>query len=233
MRIPPSRLLWSVAWLLVMPAAVWAAGLAWFIGSVLIAPSDRNNNTDAIVVLTGGRQRLETGVELLAAGRAHKLFISGVNQRVDRGELLHMLGPTAEQVACCIVLGHDADSTLANARETAGWIGEQGYRSLRLVTSWYHMPRSLLEFRRAMPQTTIIPHPVFAHRPEPGQWSSWREVLLLSVEEYNKYLGVWLRPLLGSVMPALYPDQASPAIQRDTMAAAPLRAAEEDRTLRR
>src|SRR5260370_9949066 len=96
---------------------------------------DLSTPTDAIVVLTGGRLRLETGLQLFAAGRAKKLFVSGVNQRVDRGELLRTLGPIGQRAVCCIALGHEADNTLGNARETAAWIQEAGYRSLRLVTT--------------------------------------------------------------------------------------------------
>ena len=123
-----------------------------FVASSLSIRVDPSSPTDAIVVLTGGRLRLETGLELFATGSAKKLFISGVNQRVDRDELLRALGPAAERAACCIVLGHEADNTFGNARETANWMHEEGYKSLRLVTSWYHMRRGLLEFGRAMPQ---------------------------------------------------------------------------------
>ena len=112
---------------------------------------DRASPTDAIVVLTGGKMRLETGLELLAAGKAEKLFISGVNPRVDRDKLLRALGPAAEREACCIVLGHAADNTRQRAGDRR-LDAQEGYRSLRLVTSWYHMRRSLLEFGRAMPR---------------------------------------------------------------------------------
>ena len=158
--------------------------------------------TDAIVVLTGGRLRLETGFELFAAGTAKKLFVSGVNQRVDRDELLRTLGPAAERASCCIALGHEADNTFGNARETANWMHDEGYRSLRLVTSWYHMRRGLLEFGRAMPQITIIAHPVFAHRLDAERWSSWRSAPLLIIGEYDKYLAAWIRPALNEVYPA-------------------------------
>ena len=73
--------------------------------------STRDSPTDAIVVLTGGRLRLESGLALLADGKAKKLFISGVNPRVERDVLLRSLGPAAEREACCIVLGHEADNT--------------------------------------------------------------------------------------------------------------------------
>ena len=107
-----------------------------------------------------------------------------------------VLPPAAERAACCIVLGHEADNTLGNARETANWMHREGYRSLRLVTSWYHMRRSLLEFDRAMPQITIVAHPVFAHHLEPEHWWSWHGAPLLIIGEYDKYLFAWIRPAL-------------------------------------
>ncbi len=44
------------------------------------------------------------------------------------------------------------------------------FHSLRLVTANYHMPRSLLEFARAMPDIEIVPHPVF---PEISRGPHW------------------------------------------------------------
>jgi len=149
---------------------VWLAGLAVFIVSSVLVRVDTESPTDAVVVLTGGRLRLETGLALLDQGKAKKLFISGVNPRVDRDLLLRLLGARPEREACCIVLGREADNTIGNAKETAGWMHEEGYRSLRLVTSWYHMRRSLVEFGRAMPRVTIIAHPVFAHHVDPDGW---------------------------------------------------------------
>jgi uncharacterized SAM-binding protein YcdF (DUF218 family) len=193
-----SRLLrWAAALL-----AVWTAGLGWFVATGLLWPVDAATPTDAIVVLTGGKLRLETGMDLLAAGKARKLFISGVNQRVDRDELLRALGPLPEAAACCMVLGHAADNTYGNARETARWMQQEGYLSLRLVTSWYHMRRGLLEFRRAMPRTAIIAHPVFAHHLEPERWWSWHGAPLLIISEYHKYLAACMRPILDLILPS-------------------------------
>jgi uncharacterized SAM-binding protein YcdF (DUF218 family) len=180
---------------------LWIGGFAWFVASSLWLRPDTEGRTDAIVVLTGGKLRLETGIELLAAGKASKLFISGVNQQVDRQELLRGFGPLPQTVTCCIVLGHAADNTFGNAKETSTWMHEEGYRSLRLVTSWYHMRRSLLEFRRAMPDIAILPHPVFAHNLETERWWGWHGALVLLGEEYDKFLATWVRPLMDRIMP--------------------------------
>src|ERR1700730_5899245 len=189
---------------------VWLGGFGWFVVSSYLIREDPSRPTDAIVVLTGGRQRLETGLELLAGGTAKKLFISGVNQRVARDELLRTLGPLPENAACCIVLGHTADNTFGNARETADWMREEGYRSLRLVTGWYHMRRSLLEFERAMAQVKIIPHPVFAHHVDPERWWNWHGAPLLVLGEYDKFLAAWVRPLLNPWLP---PTPSRPVVR--------------------
>jgi uncharacterized SAM-binding protein YcdF (DUF218 family) len=193
------RLAMSLAGLGVL---LWLGGFAWFVGSSLWVSVDRVSTTDAIVVLTGGRQRLETGLELLAAGKAGKLFVSGVNPAVDRDTLLRALGPAAKREACCIVLGHAADNTAGNALETAAWMQQEGYRSLRLVTSWYHMHRSLLEFGRAMPRVRVVAHPVFAPEGEPEGWHGWLAAGRTAFAEYNKFLAAWLLHLVGGA-PAL------------------------------
>ena len=200
MRSPPRLLRW-LAGLAITICGLWLGGLGWFVVSGLLLRSGPMQPTDAVVVLTGGRARLENGVAVLAQGMAKKLFISGVNQQLDRAALLRALGPEAERAAGSIVLGREADNTLGNARETASWMHEEHYRGLRLVTSWYHMRRSLLEFRRAMPQIEIIAHPVFALRlDEPERWWGRHGILVLVIGEYGKYLAAWLRPLLLPVL---------------------------------
>jgi uncharacterized SAM-binding protein YcdF (DUF218 family) len=183
-------------WLVGALLVVWLGGFAWFVGSSLWIGIDRASPTDAIVVLTGGKARLETGLELLAAGKAGKLFVSGVNPAVDRDTLLRALGPAAKREACCIVLGHAADNTVGNALETAGWMQQEGYRSLRLVTSWYHMHRSLLEFSRVMPRVRVVAHPVFARDNDSDGWRGWLASGQRVFAEYNKFLVAWLRYLV-------------------------------------
>jgi len=175
-------------------AAAWLGGLVWFAGTSPHTVLDDATATDAIVVLTGGSQRLQSGLELLDAGKGRKLFVSGVNQQVDRDELLRVFGLAANQAECCVVLGHEADNTAGNARESARWMRQEGFHSLRLVTSWYHMRRSLLEFRRAMPGVEIIAHPVFPAGVRAQRWWASRHAVLLVISEYDKYLAALLLP---------------------------------------
>jgi uncharacterized SAM-binding protein YcdF (DUF218 family) len=185
--------------LLVLGAA-WLAGLVWFAETMPAGVADEASETDAIVVLTGGSQRVQSGLALLSAGKAKKLFVSGVYHGVDVAALLRVSRQAPDRVACCVVLGHDADNTLGNALETATWMRQEGFRSLRLVTSSYHMRRSLLEFGRAMPEATIVAHPVFPESLRHAPW--WRSPgsASLVVWEYDKYLLALARPVvLGEI----------------------------------
>jgi len=114
---------------LICLAAMWGGGLIRFAGEIPASVNDAESETDAIAVLTGGSQRLETGAQLLTIGKAKKLFISGVYHGVDAAELMKPLGTTAETIACCVVLGHGADNTRGNAVETAAWMRDQGFHS--------------------------------------------------------------------------------------------------------
>jgi uncharacterized SAM-binding protein YcdF (DUF218 family) len=182
-------------------ALLWLGGLVWFADTMPSEIADPNSPTDAIVVLTGGSQRFETGMELLAAGKAAKLFVSGVHQGVEIADLLHLAHRAADGAApdgpiCCVVLGHAADSTAGNALETATWMRREGYHSLRLVTAGYHMRRSLFEFARAMPEIRIIANPVFPEQVKLVDWWAWPGTAALIVGEYDKYLAARLRAAL-------------------------------------
>ena len=183
---------------LLVPAGVvlfvlWIIGLLWFATVLPREAGSAKRQTDAIVVLTGGSERLSQGLDLLAEQRARKLFISGVYRGVDMAELFRVRQQSPDEFACCVILGHDADDTRGNAMETAAWIREQGFGSLRLVTANYHMPRSLLEFRHAMPDIEIVPHPVFPENFKQDEWWLWPRSASLVASEYSKYLIAFLR----------------------------------------
>jgi uncharacterized SAM-binding protein YcdF (DUF218 family) len=177
--------------------AAWVGGLLWFVAAIPDEAADDGGTTDAIVVLTGGVGRLDAGLHLLAEGRARKLFVSGVYRGVDVSQLLRLSRQAPDRLQCCIELGHGAVNTAGNAAETARWMRAQGFGSLRLVTSSYHMPRSVLEFRLALPGAAIIPHPVFSGQVKQAQWWAWPGTASLIVGEYSKYLLALLRHLAG------------------------------------
>ena len=167
---------------------VWLGGLVWFAVTMADTPTSDRRPTQVIVVLTGGEDRLAEGVRLLSNGYAKWLFVSGVNPGVCKKELMRVAGVEDARIARFVVLGKRAADTRGNATESAAWMRARKFRSLRLVTANYHMRRSLVEFRRALPAVTIIANPVFPRPVNPGRWWHSRRAITVVIGEYNKYL---------------------------------------------
>lgn len=170
-----------------------AAGLLAF-GFVLFATSATRSaiggweKADGIVVLTGGDNRIHAGAKLLADGRAKRMLISGVNRKVTREDIRRISGLDRAIVTCCVDLGYEALDTVGNADETRTWANSNGYTRLLVVTSSYHMPRSLAELALAMPGVTLVPVAVIPPSfPETGWWLHVSTTRLL-MAEYLKYL---------------------------------------------
>jgi len=174
--------------LVILAVAAWFAGLFAFARMIPRDMQRSTDETDAIVVLTGGSMRMEEGLKLLSRKLGKKLFVSGVHRGVEVKQLIDRSLRSPKLIDCCIVLGYAADHTAGNAEETATWMHQQGYRSLRLVTASYHMPRSLAEFREEMPSIRIVPHPVFPEHVKLDEWWRWPGTAVLIVSEYNKFL---------------------------------------------
>jgi uncharacterized SAM-binding protein YcdF (DUF218 family) len=197
---------------------LWIAGLIWYAEDIPRAVDDAASRTDAVVVLTGGSGRLDVGFKLLTNGHASKLFISGVAREVNTDELIRLYGQGRSDLHCCVVIGHAAGDTAGNARETAQWMAQEGFASLRLVTASYHMRRSLLEFHRLMPRVTMIPHPVFPEGFRAGDWWRWPGTLNLLISEYSKFLAAWTTQAIG-VRPTPAPLGESAAPKRENVQA--------------
>lgn len=187
-------------------AAAWAVGLVYFASTLPYGQPDETARTDAIVVFTGGSLRLEAGLRLLSAGKAEKLFVSGVHRGVDVEELKRVWKQAPKTVDCCIVLGYEADDTAGNARESADWVKQEGYRSIRLVTADYHMPRSLVEFRKLAPDVTVVPHPVHPSHVKTREWYKYPGTALLIAGEYTKTLAAAARAWIHRVLPAVFTE---------------------------
>jgi uncharacterized SAM-binding protein YcdF (DUF218 family) len=211
-----SRLLTWAGLALGLPIAALLAGFIWFAQTMPgDAPTDITP-TDAIVVLTGGSERLGEGLKLLLQNRSAHLFVSGVHPGVTLEELLRVYHVDPVLAPGDIAIGYRAGNTQGNAEETATWMAAHGFHSLRLVTANYHMRRSLLEFTSAMPGITIVPHPVFPDPVYPSRW--WRSAQALAVVggEYTKYLLALARILISGppVPPAPAPADAAAGASR-------------------
>lgn len=137
---------------------------------------------DAIVALTGGSGiRIAAGVDLVSQGRGERLLISGVNPDVPMEDLIALSGGREEVWACCVDIGYVAESTRGNADETAVWAYERNYERLIIVTSDYHMARSLIVLQKAMPDIELVGWPVRTVNDPASIWTdpaSFRGVFL-------------------------------------------------------
>jgi uncharacterized SAM-binding protein YcdF (DUF218 family) len=169
--------------------AFWLGGLLRYIDDIVALPTPNDSRvTNAIVVLTGGAERIDAGLKLLQAGKAKRLFITGVHPGTSADMLQLRTQYPAQLFACCVALGSAAEDTVGNAAETAVWAQKEGVKSLRLVTAAYHLPRSMVEFRRFMPQVELVAHPVYTEHVRLGDW--WRRpgTARLLAGEFNKYV---------------------------------------------
>jgi uncharacterized SAM-binding protein YcdF (DUF218 family) len=192
----------------VLGAVVVAAGLAGtagfvsFVGGIVAAHPPAAASAEGIVALTGGSARIDTALHLLAEGRARRLLISGVNPAVGSRAIAETVDPDLKSmIACCVDLGHEARDTIGNAIETRDWARQHQYGSLIVVTSAYHMPRSLAELANALPDVKLIAYPIPNPELRLADWWSEPSAFALLAREYGKYLLAAARLALGTPFP--------------------------------
>jgi len=170
--------------LLGVVALGWCLGFAAF---MLMLPGPlEGNTTDAIVVPTGGAGRIDRGIALLRARQGRRMLVTGVAPGVRPIDLAREYRTPPALFACCIDLGADAVDTRSNAEESAAWVKTHGYRSVRLVTSDWHVPRARMELAAAMGPGVLVLGDGVQSTPRLGTL----------VNEYNKLLlrrvALWL-----------------------------------------
>ena len=177
-------------------AAIFISGLQYFVLNLPRHVESPTRKSDGIVVITGGQQRLDAGLKLLAAGTASKLLISGVGNGLNKVILANDLKLSQTQrdlLMCCAELEFGARDTLGNARAARHWAGNNHLASLYLVTANYHMPRAKLAFKREMPHIDLYYWPV---SPDDLQINSWWKdpgLVRLLAREYAKFLAEIIR----------------------------------------
>ena len=172
-------------------AVALTGGFLWFLEATRAGVEAPRRRTDAIVVLTGGLDRVETALDLLEAGAAPRLLVSGAATGLTPAALARVHGRDLAALAGRLTIGHAAATTAGNAAETAAWIAAEAasgrpVRTLRVVTAGYHMPRAMLELRRALPGVELVAHPVVPAILREGEVPFSRTVTLLG-GEYLKF----------------------------------------------
>lgn len=200
---------------------IFAVALMWLVGLFVFAervrgltPAPDPARAQAIVALTGpSAERVNAAIRLLEQDKGDRLLISGVNRDVRRQELRALTPGSTKLFNCCVELGFEAEDTVGNAQEIAAWVRAKNYTSLIVVTSDYHMPRSLLELRAAAPGVKLAPYAVATPTLDDAQW--WRAAVSARrmTLEYLKYLAVLGREAFHALK-GEHPERDAPAAQK-------------------
>jgi uncharacterized SAM-binding protein YcdF (DUF218 family) len=165
----------------------FVGGFVIFASSIAHYAPTAGLQADGIVVLTGGEHRLSEAARLLAEGRGRRLLISGANRQATRHDLYRKSGLSTKLFER-VDVGYAAHDTSGNAEETKAWASAHRFSRLIIVTSSYHMPRSLIELGRAMPAAALIPYPVVSGNFRTERWWMHGATARLLFSEYLKFL---------------------------------------------
>jgi uncharacterized SAM-binding protein YcdF (DUF218 family) len=183
------RAVFGIGFVLVIGAGLaLTGGFLWFAQSVPTKEITLTQDADGIVVLTGGASRIADAVELLAAGHGKRLLITGVHHATSTRELARVIPGQQYLLKCCVDLDHSAVNTMGNAEETRHWATNLGFHSLIVVTSAYHMPRSMAELTRQLPEFRLIAFPVVTEKLRAEPWWTNPPIAKLLISEFLKYM---------------------------------------------
>ena len=163
----------------------WALGFVWF--AALLPQPIEGGRSDAAVVLTGGEGRIDRALDAYRKGWVRKVLVSGVDSEVRSQEFAAEYRVDAPTLACCVTLEQSSVDTRSNASEAARWIAANRVRSVRLVTSDWHMRRAAWELEHALPGNVTIARDAVRSHPS----------LKLLFVEYHKLLARRITHALG------------------------------------
>ncbi len=185
--------------LLLVIICFWVGGFLFYMKEITGPSYSGSEQADGIVILTGTPARLKLGFDLLKEGAGKRILISGVNKTVSKEELRKALGESSPLMDCCVDLGRIAENTVGNAYEASLWAEEHGFSDLLIVTSAYHMPRSLVEMKRQMPGRILFASAPLNDAIRLETWWKSPKVIYILAAEFNKYIVSLIRARLEAL----------------------------------
>ena len=174
--------------------------------SILSLAKNNNKESTNIVILTGGTNRIKDGLKIIEDFKKskkidYKVLVSGTGIGFTKSSLKKKLGPhfNPKLIQCCIDLDSVSKNTFTNASETFKWASKNDIKEFILITSNYHMPRAILEFKNIMPKLKIYTYAIIPKKHNIENWLNSYETFNLIFTEYCKYIFASLRIRFFSV----------------------------------
>ena len=171
-----------------------------FKNNILSLTKYNNIKSPNIVILTGGANRIKDGLKIIqdfknSKNINYKILVSGTGMGFTKSSLKKKLGPNfnSQLIQCCIDLDGVSKNTLTNASETFKWTNKNDIKEFILITSNYHMPRAILEFKNVMPNLKIYTYAITPKKHNIKNWLSSYQTFSLVFTEYCKFIIAGLR----------------------------------------
>ena len=159
-------------------------GLIIFLKKIQYNQVNFNSKTEGIAVLTGGKGRIDLGLKLFKKNKNLQLIISGVDKKVSGKSII----PDNLNNKSSITIDKVSESTYQNAKIINKWASKYKLQNVTIITSYYHMPRSMMLIQSLTPTVNFYAYPV---EKKVSDKISFRENILyyfFLTEEYIKYL---------------------------------------------
>lgn len=138
------------------------------------APGDgRCQKADAIIVVSGGdtNARTDESIKLYKDGWTSSIIMSGAaadKSGPSNARQMYKRAVENNIPSDALIREEVSETTKQNAIEVNKILTKRGFKRVILVTSGYHMRRTLLEFQAQLTDITVLSHPVSQDK----HWSS-------------------------------------------------------------
>ncbi len=147
----------------------------------------RDVKADAIIVLAGGKGRVDAGINLYQSGKAEWLFFIGAGRPVKKSDLYP--SRPGMRSGDGVILDKKSRNTLENAIISREMITDKNIRSIILITSRYHMKRASILLRNTLPKdVAIYPFPVDSDNLKELWWKDGGSFSILFSEFYKYFV---------------------------------------------